>query len=318
MNLKEAYAILELSESATPDEAKKKYRDLTKKFHPDINKEAGAEDKFKKINEAYQVVSSGKGSDREDDWGNTPNPFDVMNSVLDPFNMGRHAVHHVGHIELQATISFKDSILGCSHDIKYHRNTKCVDCQGNGKLQANNGCLTCNGKGKVIGRQGNMVFVSTCSKCRGQIKSDPCNKCNSKGVLDTETSLSVTIPGGIQDSNILRINQMGHFITTHNGVVDQHSDAHLRVHVSPEPGLRLEGMNVASNINISLLEALQGCKKTVNTILGNKEVDIKPKSKNKDEVIIPKLGVNQIGCQRVILDIQYPDEVGGLIEFLSK
>jgi DnaJ-class molecular chaperone len=111
---------------------------------------------------------------------------------------------------------------------------------------------------------------------------------------------------------------MGHFVTTHNGIVDQHSDTHLRVRVNAEPGLRLEGMNVASNINISLLEALQGCKKTVNTILGEREVEIKPKSKNKDEVIIPHLGVNRVGCQRVILDIQYPDEVDGLIDFLSK
>ena len=70
MNLKEAYKILEIPQTATPEEAKKKYRELAKEFHPDVNKDAGAEAKFKKINEAYQVVSSGKGTDREDHIGN--------------------------------------------------------------------------------------------------------------------------------------------------------------------------------------------------------------------------------------------------------
>ena len=64
MNLKEAYSILEIPQGTPPEDAKKKYRELTKKYHPDINKDAGAEDKFKKINEAYQVVSSGKSNDR--------------------------------------------------------------------------------------------------------------------------------------------------------------------------------------------------------------------------------------------------------------
>src|SRR5574338_123111 len=104
MNLKEAYSILEIPSTSTPEEAKKKYRELTKMYHPDINKEAGAEDKFKKINEAYQVVSSGKSTDRED----------VMRQARrDPFNpFGRHVSFEAENIVRETRISFKDSVFG--------------------------------------------------------------------------------------------------------------------------------------------------------------------------------------------------------------
>jgi DnaJ-class molecular chaperone len=87
--------------------------------------------------------------------------------------------------------------------------------------------------------------------------------------------------------------------------------------VISEPGLRLEGNNVVSDLSISLLEALTGCKKTVKTIVGDKSVDIVPKSRNKDEIIISHLGVNRVGNHMVILDIQYPEDVSNLVNILT-
>jgi DnaJ-class molecular chaperone len=89
------------------------------------------------------------------------------------------------------------------------------------------------------------------------------------------------------------------------------------VRVTPEPGLRLDGINVVSDLEISLLDALRGCKKTVNTIQGDKEIEIQPQSRHKDEVVIPHLGVNGAGNQRVILDVKYPSNVGNLIDVLA-
>lgn len=314
MNLKEAYATLEIPQTATPDEAKKKYRELTKKYHPDVNKDAGAEDKFKKINEAYQVVSTGKSTDREDlHWHNTQAP-----GGFDPFGgVRQYARNHVD-IEIHTTLSFKDSVLGCKKDLKFRRKTKCAACSGAGQVAQNNGCDKCGGRGQVVIRQGTMVMIQTCDKCYGRVQSLPCTDCKGEGTLDAEASINVTVPGGVQTGNILRLSGMGHYVGSLMGQFDQHTDVHLHVRVDPEPGLRLEGPNVVSDLELSLIEALRGCKKTVKTIMGDKDIDIKPQSKNKDEVVIPRLGVNRTGDQKVILDVKYPKDIDRLIGFLDE
>jgi len=314
MNLKEAYSILEIPQTATPEEAKKKYRDLTKKFHPDINKEADAEAKFKKINEAYQIVSTGKdtepGFSGPQHWAG-----DVGQAGFNPFG-NQQAYHSADNIELKTTISFKASVFGCKQDLKFNRQTKCKDCNGNGETTLNNGCVKCGGRGQITNRNGNMIFVQTCDKCYGRSKAEPCKTCNSRGILDAEAAINVSIPGGIQDSNVLRLGGMGNFVTSF-GNLDQHTDVHLHVRVIAEEGLRLEGPNVVCDLEVSLLDALKGCKKTVKTVSGDKEIEIKQNSKNKDEVIIPHLGVNHVGNQKVILDIIYPKEIDKLVDFLT-
>ena len=308
MNFKEAYAILEIPETSSPEEAKKKYRELTKKLHPDVNKEPGAEDRFKKINEAYQVISTGKSTDREESsWHST--------KVRDPF--GRHTTinYQAENIDLYTTISFKDSILGCKKEMKFNRKAKCKDCNGQGETTINNGCDKCGGRGQVVGKHNNMIFIRTCDKCYGRSQTVSCSVCNATGVMDVEADITVSIPGGIHNENILRLNGMGHYMGSF-GPLDQYTDAHLHVLVTPEPDLSLDGNDVISKLEITLLEALRGCDKKVNTILGAKNIEIKPLSKNKDEVVISGLGVNRIGNHKVILSVTYPNNVAPLIDTL--
>lgn len=305
MNLKEAYSILELSPDASPEEAKKKYKELTKKMHPDINKAPDAHETFVKINEAYQVVSSGKSTDQNIRSSHQGNPF------------GRQVVVNVSNISLQTTISFKESVFGCKKDLKFNRKVKCQECDGHGEKAINNGCEKCGGKGQVVARQGSVIMIQTCDKCFGRSEAISCSNCNETGMLEAEASVNVTIPGGIEDGNVLRLQGMGHFAGTF-GPFDQHTDVHLRVTVQKDENLSLSGMDVIFNLEISLLNALQGCQKTVNTVLGKQDITIKPLSKNKEEVIIPKLGVNNIGNQRVILDVKYPDNIDKLISILNE
>lgn len=304
MNLKDAYSILEIPQGTSPEDAKKKYRELTKKLHPDVNKEPDAEAKFKKINEAYQVVSTGKGTDRELRAPRQQHPF------------GRHFVQ-AEPINLSTTISFKESVLGCSKELKFNRTAKCKPCNGNGETGVNNGCPKCGGQGQVVGRQGNIIIVQTCDKCFGKTNVVDCPACSGNGLVQTEASMSVTIPAGRQNGDILRLLGMGHYCGNF-GPMEQYSDAFLRINVISEPGLSLDGANVVSILQISLLEALQGCQKTINTIDGYKEIEVKSLSRNKEEVIIPKMGVNRFGDQRVILDVKYPDNSTYLINILSK
>jgi molecular chaperone DnaJ len=305
MNLKEAYATLEIPQGTPPEEAKKKYRELTKKFHPDVNKEPGAEDKFKKINEAYQIIQSGKGTDPEDRYpqGNRS-----------PFH--RQQVIQLENVEVTTTISFKESILGCKKDIKYSRQTKCQNCEGNGEVRLNNGCKKCGGRGQVVNRQGHMVMVATCDECHGRVSMNDCTVCSGQGTLNADVSVHVNVPAGIQNGNTLRLQGMGNFAGSFMGFADQYTDAFLHVTVTPEEGLHLEGRSVVSTLQISLLDALRGCKRTVKTIQGKKEIQIKPSSRNGDEVVIPHLGVAGAGDHRVLLDVQYPKNTDKLIGVL--
>lgn len=305
MNLKEAYSTLEIPSTSTPEEAKKKFKELAKKFHPDINKDPEAESKFKAVNEAYQVVSGGKSADREDF------PWPGTSSV-------KRRVYNVSPVISKITISFGEAVLGCEKDIKFNRSAKCEACNGIGEITVHNGCPACGGKGKVAMQSNGMIFIQDCSKCRGVVSKKDCQNCQTKGFVEVEASVRVNIPGGVVAGNILNLRGMGNYIGSF-GPLEQCTDAHLHIHVVPEPGLSIEGSHVVSNLQLSLREALQGCKKIVNTINGYQDIEVPALSRNKDEVVLPNLGVSRTGNQRVILDVQYPgpDDISEIIDILN-
>src|ERR1700686_4748426 len=115
MNLQEAYKILDIPQTSTPEEAKKQYRKLAAKLHPDVNKEEGAEDKFKKVNEAYQIVSSGKSTDKEEvSWQSVINNMGGFG--FNPF--AKQKQYNGSPIITNINLSFTESILGCQKEIK--------------------------------------------------------------------------------------------------------------------------------------------------------------------------------------------------------
>ncbi len=220
------------------------------------------------------------------------------------------------NISLDVLISFKDSVTGIKKDISFNRKGKCIGCDGNGESLINNGCTKCNGLGQITRQQGNMIFMQTCDSCKGQVKKKSCEKCNNTGELDTNISISVNIPGGVTDSSVLRLSGLGNFVGKFMGS-DQFTDAFLKINVTPdENGLTLDGKDVVLKLNISLLEAVRGCDKTVKTVFGDKDIKIKPLSKNLEEIVVPNFGVNRIGNQKIILDVEYPKDTSKLIDSL--
>lgn len=307
MNFKESCSILGIGTDASPEEAKKKYRELTKKFHPDVNKEAGAEEKFKQINQAYEQFQK----------GDTPEPQPGWHSPRGHNPFRQTHVYEAENVNLYTSINFKESVLGCKKEMKFERDAKCRNCEGNGEVALNNGCKVCGGKGQVRSQRGNMVFVQTCTKCFGQTQMESCKDCSGKGSVHTDVSVHVSVPGGVVNGSVLRLQGMGNYVTHFMGM-DQYTDAFLHITVVPESGLQLEGRDVVTTLHISLLEALRGCDKEVKTINGRNQVHIKPQSRNKDEIILKGLGVNKIGDQRVILDVQYPQDIDNLIHILEQ
>jgi molecular chaperone DnaJ len=226
MNLKDAYKTLGLNERATEEEVKKKYKELTRKYHPDVNKEEDADSKFKKINEAYQTIKNPP-SIQEGNFGNNPfngNPFNG-----NPFNGNPFTSNHFRqqrrdmpeHITLHTNISFQESVLGVKKNINYTRKVKCGSCDGHGEIKLDNGCTKCKGRGQISITRGSMVFIQTCDKCYGRTSVEDCKTCSSTGSLEADVNITVTIPGGVMDGNILRLANIGHFIGQFMGL-EQH------------------------------------------------------------------------------------------------
>jgi molecular chaperone DnaJ len=297
MNLEEAYSILELSPGVSQDEAKKRYREFTKKYHPDINKEPGSEDKFKKINEAYALIQKGPSK-------TSFNPFN-RSSVVIPEN-----------INLAVTISFIESVLGCEKNFKFSRKIKCIKCNGHGEYPLNNGCVKCGGTGNIVFQKMHFIYSQTCDKCHGKVDTSSCDNCNCNGFIDSDASIKVTIPGGVRTGNILRLQRIGNFYGSFMDI-DQITDANVNIIVIPEEGLSLVNNDVVSEIEVDLIDAIKGCKKTIKTIFGDKDIEIVPMSRNKDNIIIPNLGVNKTGNHIVTLDVKYSDKIIGIINSLE-
>ena len=286
MNKSEAIKILELSSNNPSDEdIKKQYKSLVKKWHPDSNKDPSATEKIKNINEAFNYLKN---------------------------NNNKQEFYIPQDITLSTTISFKESVLGTKKDISYKRDCKCSDCNGTGFLK-NKNCKNCNGDGIITHRQGNTIFTQTCFNCYNFPKN-PCGSC-SQGRQNVETALSISIPPGILNYNILRLQNMGNYIG--NNLFGEYTDVYLQVQVTQEPNMQIVENNVVSRYSIPLLDALKGSTLTVNTIDGPKDVNVPPKSKNNDQVIIPKLGVNYAGDHVIKLTVDYPEDVSQIIKILE-
>lgn len=318
MKKKDAYTTLGIAETATPEEVKKAFKKLAVKYHPDTNKAPDAEAQFKKVNEAYQNIENNTFDDAPPNFGGMPFSGNInFQDLLGGFGFGNQRRQQYSpppaDIKLDQTISFKESILGCKRELTYACDVMCNKCEGNGEYLIDNGCATCKGRGRIVGQQGNMFFERTCNKCGGKVKSEKCVPCMSKGKIASQRTITISVKPGITDGSVLRLMGVGNF-----GSNFGYSNVFVSIKVTPEPNLTLQGNDVVTNVDISLLEALTGCSKKIITIDGEQEVTIPAATKNKDEVILSTLGVDRKGNERVIININYPQDTSKLIELLKE
>lgn len=321
MELEEAVKIIGLPKTASEEEFKTKYRKLAKEFHPDVFKEDP--DKFKKINEAYQLIQDYKSNPNKFEKRSPGTPFGspfggVGFNIKDIFDFDNSKDYEFSPVNINTSISFKDSILGCPKDIEYNKHAKCQSCNGQGVKHTGNNCTSCNGFGQIISNSKGMIFSRTCSKCYGRdIKKNHCTDCNESGTIEFQAKVSIHIPPGTINGSTLRLRGAGHFVGT-SMIGDSYTDVYINISVTPEEGLSLSGMDVMSNLQISLLEALTGCSRDVNTIFGMKNLDIPPNIKNKEELCIQGCGVAEKGSQKVIISVEYPNDTDNLIKYLKE
>lgn len=199
--LKDYYKILEVDENASIDEIKNKYRQLSKKYHPDVNSEG--EERFKEINEAYSVLSD-SGKRAQYDSSRRFNPF--TNFAFERRDESLDLI-------LQININVTDSFLGSKKTINYKRKQECSSCSGFGGNKTT--CDSCSGSGVIRQNIGNsffsQIFQMTCPACngRGYALKNICNNCSGEGHILKDETIDIMIPHGINTNNFVKISGYG-------------------------------------------------------------------------------------------------------------
>lgn len=297
MNLSEAAQILGISEDATPDEAKSAFRKLAVKLHPDVNKSENAEEEFKKANEACRVFEN---PPQEQSFNDMPEDLSDLFTSAFGFRVQQQSIYNFNE-----TITFEQSVLGAQVKLTYTVTEYCDRCKGSGNdyEPSEDNCSLCLGEGK------RSVFNKkiACNECRGTgkaLRKKSCHKCNGKRHFRTTKTQNVAIPPGVFT---------GQSMTVRNG-----SDIIIiAIRVIPHAEFRLIEKDIHSNISVSFLDSLKGLTKEVNTIYGKKNLKIRGGRRHGDKISAAGLGVKPDGGHIFTLEVELPEDIDSLVEFLE-
>ena len=283
---KNYYDILGVSKDASPDDIKSAYRKLAKKYHPDVNKEPGAADKFKEVNEAYECLSDPTKKSNYDNFGsaNGPQGFsdggfggaggfggfgdfsdfgDIFSNIFGGFGGAARSQGARGEdLQTQITLSFEEAVFGCKKDVNVTRVESCSSCHGTG---AKNGteyttCSECNGTGQVRYTEssmfGRVIRQGPCKKCNGTGKEikEKCTECNGNGYKRVNSTISVNIPAGIDDGQVLTMRGKGN--CGKRGGED--GDLHIIVKVKAHKVLVRDGFDLNLKVYVPFYTMLLG------------------------------------------------------------
>lgn len=299
------YEVLGLDKNADENAIKKAYRTLAKKYHPDLNKAPDAADKFKEIQEAYEVLSDPQkraaydqygfaGVDPQQEFGaggyegfSNFGGFGNINDIFDQFFGGtgfsRSSQRNSGPRKgadkiMRMSIEFMEAINGVTKNINLDVEEQCSECLGTGARSKDDikVCNTCHGTGRVLRQQqtmfGMMQSESACPDCKGTGKriEKVCSRCKGKGYLKKKIEVEVNIPAGIQTGQQLRIQGKGD-----RGIDGgPNGDLYIEVIVKDDKHFIRDGKDILISVPISAVDATLGCKVDVPTVYGDVELTI--------------------------------------------
>lgn len=327
---KDYYAVLGVEKKATQEDIKKAFRKLAHKYHPD--KKGGDEAKFKEASEAYSVLGDEKKRAEYDAYGRTfaggdsrgrtsrsgfedfdfsqfggfggaegfdINIDDIFGGFSDMFGGGR--TNRGRDISIDIEIPFKESIFGTTRKVLITKEATCSRCSGNGAEPntKTKTCPTCNGKGQVVDSRrspfGVFQSVSTCPTCHGRrsVPETPCTTCRGAGTERREEEISIQVPAGIDNGQVIRMSGLGEAVAS--GAT---GDLYIKVHVQPDQRMRKEGYNLYTDLPIKITDALLGAEYTIETLDGPTSVTVPP-LRAIDEILRMKgKGVPMAGGRR--------------------
>jgi molecular chaperone DnaJ len=335
MAKRDYYEVLGVPKGASNDELKSAFRNLARKYHPDVSDEPNAEEQFKEINEAYAVLSDSEKRAAYDRFGhagvNTQGMPDFTNIDLSDilegiFGFGgfggmggrtrsRNAPRRGADLSSHIKLSFEEAAFGVEKEIKITRDEECSTCHGTGAKPGTSPttCPQCNGTGEM--RQvhqtllGSMVQVVTCPRCngRGEIIETPCPTCNGRGLERKTISKMVTIPAGV--SNGVQIRLAGEGQPGING--GPNGNFYLEIEVEKHPFFRRTGDDILLDLDINIAQAVLGDEIHIPTLNGDVSLRIPPGTQPGKTFRLRERGISHLrgggrGDQLVTVSVQIP------------
>jgi len=339
MAKKDYYEVLEIPRTSTQDDIKKAYRKLAMKYHPDKN--AGnkeAEDRFKELTEAYQVLSDPAKRQQYDRFGHAGfeqggmnggnfdfSNFTDLNDIVGDlfgdffgtFRSGRNrnpGVTRGRDLQYQLTIDFMEAVSGIKKTISFLKLDTCKACRGQGtaKGEPPQTCPECHGTGQVKVSHGFFMMSRPCPKCggKGTIIPNPCKACHGTGQVRKEKKIEVSIPGGVDNGSILKLRGEGEA----GKLGGPPGDLFIEIRVKPHPVFKREGADIIVEEEISFADAVLGAVKTVPTLTGHAELKIPPGTESGKTFRMKGQGISRQGSytagdQYVHVRIRVPKKV---------
>ncbi|SHI38003.1 molecular chaperone DnaJ [Clostridium cavendishii DSM 21758] len=289
------YELLGLEKGASDDEIKRAFRKQALKYHPDRNPgDKEAEEKFKELNEAYQVLSDPQKKAQYDQFGHTDfgsggfnaGGFDFsemggFGDIFESFFGGgfggggrrRNGPQRGADMEYVVTLSFEEAVFGVEKEISITRSENCETCNGSGAKAGTSPktCTKCNGSGQIrVQRQtplGSFVSNTTCDVCggKGKIIETPCNDCKGKGKVRKTRKIKVAIPAGVDTGNVMPLRGQGE----HGANGGPAGDLYIKINVTPSKVFKRQGFDLYIDYKLNMAKAALGTEIKVATVDGD-------------------------------------------------
>lgn len=337
---KDYYAVLGVSKGASEAELKSAYRNLAKKHHPDANKEKGSQEKFKEINEAYQVLSDPSKRSNYDQFGSAEGPqfgggggfsgaqdfgdiFGNFSDIFEGFGFGGRSSRQSQtpsrrrgeDIRVDTSITLEEAAKGVEKEIHIRHLTACETCSGTGSRgkKAAESCKTCGGRGEVRQTRqtmlGNMSTVTACPTCHGegQTITDPCGDCGGTGRSARSKTMNVKIPAGVDEGSKLRVTGEGN-IGQRGG---ERGDLYVYIDVKRHAQFERDGSDIHSPLNVTYAQSAIGDEIDVNTLQGVMKLKIPPGTQSQTVMRLkgkgmPHLQHHGAGDHYVVIHVETP------------
>ena len=337
MAKRDYYEVLGIERNCSDEDLKKAFRKLARQHHPDLQsteaQKKSSEEKFKEINEAYEILSDGDKRKRYDMFGHAGTQQggpgfegfdfgrggfgDVFSDIFEDFfgqGRGGQRTERGSDLQYNLELSFEEAVVGKEARLKIPRWEACADCHGSGARSATGlkTCPSCRGSGQLRFQQGFFSVSRPCSHCEGsgQIISDPCPACRGRKRVYRERTLSVSIPAGIETGMRLRLANEGE----HGMNGGPPGDLYVAVSIKPHQFFTRNGTDLVCEVPISFVTAALGGKVEVPTLKGTTILKI-PAGTQNDRALrlkgmgIPSLKNRETGDQIVKVKVAIPTKL---------